>query len=441
MQVLKTARRIVQDIDSTSQLLKSINAGVSNQSELINRKLSELIEQNESINARVSSQSELINGKLFELIGILCHGAGSDGTTSSSEFFGRIVKPLEKITNYPAVAGSVDLASLAAWRVSKEFQQTETYFAEYPGNSLVSRTGRAFLYHLVRTMRPATVVEIGTYYAASSEVMARAMWENGEGVVHTTDPYGAARCPAIIGQWPAALRRHVRFYPLNSMGLFSELERKKAAIDIAFIDGDHDFDCAYFDVLAAAKLMRPGGIIVLDNIEQCGPFWAGVEFMRTHPRWREVGDSISRFSPAKPFDDSRLFLGDASFVVLQAPMHHVITSAPWATGQSHYSHRQVDGVKLEIASAAPKGALHAQIILRRYYQGGAEQLIETMTVPIGGESGAIEVKLAAPLVSMLQPSIAVTHNTVETILFWQPDGHNEPLQLKALPEPVSHTTA
>jgi hypothetical protein len=29
-------------------------------------------------------------------------------------------------------------------------------------------------------------------------VLARALWENGEGVVHTTDPFGAERCPAAI---------------------------------------------------------------------------------------------------------------------------------------------------------------------------------------------------------------------------------------------------
>jgi hypothetical protein len=51
---------------------------------------------------------------------------------------------------------------------------------------------------LIRTLRPQAVAEVGTLFAGTTEVMARALWENGSGVIHTADPYGADRCPEII---------------------------------------------------------------------------------------------------------------------------------------------------------------------------------------------------------------------------------------------------
>jgi hypothetical protein len=68
-----------------------------------------------------------------------------------------------------------------------------SYFAAYPPRSVMSDHSRAVLYTLIRTMRPATVAEVGTMYAGTTEVMARALWENGQGIIYTTDPLGGER--------------------------------------------------------------------------------------------------------------------------------------------------------------------------------------------------------------------------------------------------------
>jgi len=80
------------------------------------------------------------------------------------------------------------------------------YFANYPRQSLMSDHSRTVLFSLVQMHRPQVVVEIGTLYAGTTEVLARALWENGDGIIYTTDPFGAERCPDIIATWPVELR-------------------------------------------------------------------------------------------------------------------------------------------------------------------------------------------------------------------------------------------
>src|SRR3954469_6896856 len=108
----------------------------------------------------------------------------------------------------PIAAPTGRASDIAAVMASPEYAEIRAYFSLYPGRSLMSDHSRAVLYSLVRMMRPQLVAEIGTLYAGTTEVFARALWENGAGIVHTADPYGGERCPAIISQWPTELQRH-----------------------------------------------------------------------------------------------------------------------------------------------------------------------------------------------------------------------------------------
>ena len=80
------------------------------------------------------------------------------------------------------------------------------YFKDYPARSFNSSDElRVILYSLIRTLHPEVVVEVGPRSAASS--FARALWQNGKGVVHTTDPFGGDRCPAIFASGRPRSRR------------------------------------------------------------------------------------------------------------------------------------------------------------------------------------------------------------------------------------------
>jgi len=344
----------------------------------------------------------------------------------------RFIKPLTKIAAYPERADNITYESLRTWHKSPAFAAVTAVFRDYPSNSLVGGIARELLYHLIRSTKAQNVAEVGTYYAATSEVMARALWENGRGILHTTDPFGAERCPFIISRWPEELQRHVGFYPLNSMGFFGELERNRVVLDIAFIDGNHDYEYALFDLASAAKLLRPGGIVLMDNVEQPGPFWAAVEFVRQNPEWTELGNSISNFSASYPFDAERGFIPGTPFVVLKAPEQYVVKSAPRATGQQPYGNKRLCGFRLNLSGAAPDGTLHMQIFLRGFSdEHDPEQLIAVTEANLHGES-AFELSLPEPLETKVS-----SRHTVEIILFWEPSSHGKPLLLRRAPEPFA----
>ena len=116
-------------------------------------------------------------------------------------------------------AEALTTSSLQLWQSSPAYLLETTYFESYPRWSLLPTASRAMIYHCVRSLRPEVVIEIGTYRAGTSEVIARALFENGSGRLLTADPHGLDRCPSIIASWPEQLRSHVEFFPLQLHGL------------------------------------------------------------------------------------------------------------------------------------------------------------------------------------------------------------------------------
>lgn len=87
---------------------------------------------------------------------------------------------------------AISAAGLDEWQRSVSFKRTTIFYLSYPARSLLSHASRAVLHHLIVMKRPRLALEIGTYQAGTSEVMARAMWEAGQGHLETIDPYGAS---------------------------------------------------------------------------------------------------------------------------------------------------------------------------------------------------------------------------------------------------------
>jgi hypothetical protein len=109
-------------------------------------------------------------------------------------------------------------------RFKKPFSGNPTH-----GRSLLSPHSQALLFSMVSTLRPRHVFEIGTFRAVTSQAIARAMHANGTGTLHTVDPFGIPEVHGILFRWPRELRRHVRFYPMDSMAFAMEATRLNLA--------------------------------------------------------------------------------------------------------------------------------------------------------------------------------------------------------------------
>ena len=101
------------------------------------------------------------------------------------------------------------------------------------------------MYHLVQALRPQLTLEIGTYFAGTTEVIARALCANGSGGLLTIDPFGAERVPAILQTWPKDLSDSVSFMTMNSMEIFMAFDHLKRILDFSFADGNHAYTYAF----------------------------------------------------------------------------------------------------------------------------------------------------------------------------------------------------
>jgi hypothetical protein len=99
-----------------------------------------------------------------------------------------------------------------------------------------------------------------------------------------------------IGGWPSPIRDMMSFKPISSGDFFyigSLHDRRK--FDLIFVDGNHVYDYALFDLTLSAQRLRPGGILAVDNAEISGVFYALRSFLLVNPSWLLLGASEPGF--------------------------------------------------------------------------------------------------------------------------------------------------
>ena len=350
---------------------------------------------------------------------------------------GMTSRVLEDITG-EALDGFTDQASrLPALVHTPGFARAEAYFTDYPERVLASPRVRAFMYQLVRAWRPKLMVEIGTYFAGTTEVIARAMWANGEGgQLVTTDPYGGHRVPGILAQWPEELRELVVFLDKTSMDFYIEFGRHDPQIDIAFIDGNHAYEFAFYDLITLANWTRPGGLVVLDDCDQPGVFWAAKHFLELNPGWREVSGAFAAFEPANPFATMRSSVPGVGYLILQAPRSFEITANPISFTYSRFRQRGIGGFRVHPTAGSAAGELHAKIFLRSFHDeesaGKPQQLVTTHSAPIDVAGRDQTVTLDEPFLTDLDTW--TTTREAELAFVWHGRDGAAPLTLSQRPE-------
>lgn len=203
-------------------------------------------------------------------------------------------------------------------------------------NQLTSLLTQGALCELVRLLAPANVLEIGTYFADTAAVIARVMGEETGGHLTTIDPFGGHRVPQLIEAWPEHVRDHVTFKPEYSMSFFSQLEGsnpsrgKNAPFDIVFIDGNHSFHYALFDINQSAEFCRPGGALVADNINQAGPAQAVRAFLADHRCWElfKLRDSDTTSQEFCPAAHAAIILAPAGIEIGSTPSKFLLRDLP-----------------------------------------------------------------------------------------------------------------
>jgi predicted O-methyltransferase YrrM len=220
----------------------------------------------------------------------------------------------------------------------------------------------------VEAHRPALCLEIGTFFAGTSRVIAEALVAGGDhGRLLTIDPYGGHRVPDILAAWPAELRDRVEFRAVNSMTLFDDLETArtpkggKSPLGMAFVDGNHNFEYALFDIVRAADFLAPGGAIVVDNMDQEGPRQAAARFLQWNPAWR-------LFAGGRLFDAGLSYadLAPVTWGLLLAPRGLQVSQMAFKFFERGVENRVIAGIKFHAVGASAPGTLAVKLNYHAY---------------------------------------------------------------------------
>jgi predicted O-methyltransferase YrrM len=353
------------------------------------------------------------------------------------------IRPVRRLYDIQQNSFDISTESIDAWRASNSFGRASEFFRGYPANSLLSDSSRVLLYHLIIALRPNAVLEIGTYLAGTSEVLARALWEAGCGTLDTIDPYGGKAFADVVRDWSEELRQRVTFHPVDSAIFFHEIIRHGRSFDLIFIDGNHEFEFAYFDLLCASRVLRPGGVVVLDNVDQPGPKFASHLFLERNPEWVDIGGAVHDLDLQNPLKPSRTAFPDTAFYVLQAPPGYVVSALPRSFGSLRCDRADVERVEVELCGAAA-GTVHLQVFARTFGPAIPEELQTAESFPIRVSledcSAPVVFDLRKPLRSALVADAeeAALERRVEIILAFTSD---DPAQRLALKVPPRHYSA
>src|SRR3984957_8502170 len=339
---------------------------------------------------------------------------------------------MQRQTAPPTIPFStVDLSSdnpIAEILNAPKFSETEAaiYKTAASQRALISAAAAALIYTLVRNAKPQHVVEIGTYHGGTSELICRALYENGSGTLHTVSPFEAERVVPIFDSWPQELRRHLEFYLMTSMDFYYRLNARGIRPEIALIDGDHSYQAALFDIQSLAKSLARRGFLLVDDVSQPGPYYAAMDFLQRNPDWTQCKARDPQWAdPNKAFDRERTSVPETDFEILRAPRGYSIGSRPVTFGEMP-SATEVKGLRMHAESAG--GTLYAQCVLRGFGSPGAE--VVTMAALDIAKPGKINLLFAEPL--KIEGSFA--RCTAEPWLVWS---GQTPLVLTEIPTIIS----
>jgi len=194
--------------------------------------------------------------------------------------------------------------------------------AEHKYTSGVSPREGYFLYDLVRRNGVRRALEVGMAFGTSALYICEGMRAAGEGTAAdgTVGNHGSLTSidPFQSTQWHGIGQLNLERAELTALHQLIEepshfampkLLEAGEQFDLVFIDGMHLFDYTLLDVFYATKLLRQGGVLVIDDARHRGVADA-LRYIDTNytKMLRRIGDAASRDTMAtyiKVAEDAR----------------------------------------------------------------------------------------------------------------------------------------
>jgi len=154
------------------------------------------------------------------------------------------------------------------WRMVRQFVPRRVRWLyegclEVPGQLWYA--DRKLLYRAIRTHRPTSVFEVGTWYGGGSTYfIGQALYENGGGVLHTIeeDAEAHARARENYARHLRHLLPHVEFHHGKSTAVYPELLRQQVSVDAVFLDGALDAQQTVEEFELFAPYLKRGALLL-----------------------------------------------------------------------------------------------------------------------------------------------------------------------------------
>ena len=139
-------------------------------------------------------------------------------------------------------------------------------------------------------------IEIGLGYGISALFIGEALLSGGDASARhvVLDPYQAARFADCGLQFldDAGLAELVEFHAEESQIALPRFLTEERSFDLAFVDGNHRFDGVFLDLIYLRRLVRPGGIVFVDDY-QLPAVARAASFCLTNLGWTLEGVSVA----------------------------------------------------------------------------------------------------------------------------------------------------
>jgi predicted O-methyltransferase YrrM len=161
------------------------------------------------------------------------------------------------------------------------------------GHSLgaIGYTEGVYLYAVLRTVQPEVAVETGVANGFSTAFSLLALQSNGKGHLHSIDlprEVGRAYEPGTFYEgegragippgsepgWliPPGLKERWTLILGRSQEELPPLLERLGTVDTFMHDSEHSFDCMWFEFNAAWPALRPGGVLLSDDVNSTEAF-------------------------------------------------------------------------------------------------------------------------------------------------------------------------
>jgi predicted O-methyltransferase YrrM len=144
--------------------------------------------------------------------------------------------------------------------------------------------------------RATYTIEIGLGYGISTLHICEGLVENANvDASHVAiDPYQETRFANCALQFldDAGVRSLVEHYPEDSQVVLPRLLSTSRHFDLAFVDGNHRFDGVFVDLAYLRRLLRPGGIVFIDDY-QLPSVTKSVSYFVTNLGWKLEDSSFA----------------------------------------------------------------------------------------------------------------------------------------------------